>query len=180
MQINCSIYTIQPVLSLDHWGIYDFVSANKDRLNRYFPKTLAQNLTPELSQVFVENKIREFNSKKEILFTLKPQNANKIVGLIYLKAIDWIKKQGEFAYCIDYKHKGKGVISEAIALLSKHAFNELKLETLQIIVHKSNTPSITVATSCHFTWIKTLKKAFTPPKERALNMELYELYHKIN
>ncbi|WP_299367489.1 GNAT family N-acetyltransferase [Winogradskyella sp.] len=169
-------FEINPIHGGDAWKIYNLMISNEDRFKRYFPKTLEQTLTPTLSQLFVERKVKQFNRREEFLFTLKHSKTRDLAGLIYIKSLDWNKKQGEFAYCIGYTFEGKGLISSAIKALSAHAFNELGLETLQIIVHKDNTGSIKVATNNGFSWQKTLNKAFTPPGESALDMELYELY----
>ena len=101
------------------------------------------------------------------------------MGLIYIKKLNWTKKEGEFAYCIGYEYEGKGITTKAIKILSNHAFDTLNLKTLQIIVHPSNKPSIKVAENCNFTWIKTLEKEHTPPGEKPLDMELYELYNEM-
>jgi ribosomal-protein-alanine N-acetyltransferase len=123
--------------------------------------------------------VKQFEVKEVLLFTLKENKSNKLVGLVYIKEVDWIKKQGEFAYAIDYNVEGKGLTTEAVKLLSDYAFENLGLETLQIIVHKSNISSLKVAENNNFTWIKTLKNEFTPPGEKPLNMELYQLYKEI-
>ena len=177
MQLNFGSYYIMPIHPKNGWDICNFAVTNEDRLKRYLPGTLKQNLTPSLSTIFVEKKVKQFESKDEFLFTLKEKNSNKLVGLIFIKEIDWNKKQGEFAYCTDYTLEGKGVITTAIKQLSKYAFKELDLETLQIIVHKSNIGSIKVAKNNNFAWIKTLNNEFTTIGESSLNMELYELYH---
>jgi len=169
-------FELQPVHEGDAWKICDFITVNSDRLQRYFPKTLAQNLTPTLSQLFVEKKLKEAQAKTEFLFTLKHSESRLLVGLIYLKELDWNKKQGEFAYCIDYKFEGNDLSKKAVSALSKYAFETLGLATLQIIVHKDNIPSVKVALANNFTWIKTLEQSFAPPGENALDMELYELY----
>lgn len=179
MQLNLGSYHITPIQPKDGWNICNFSVANEDRLKRYFPKTLEQNLTPDLSNSFVAKKVKQFESKDEFLFTLKENESHKLVGLIYIKELDWNKKQGEFAYAIDYNIEGKGLITEAVKRLSEHAFESLGLETLQIIVHKSNIGSLKVAENNNFTWIKTLNSEFTPPREVPLNMELYELYKEI-
>ena len=69
----------------------------------------------------------------------------KLAGLIYIKELDWDKKQGEFAYCIGYEYGNKGLISQSIKALSKLAFKNLGIETLQIIAHKTNVASVKVA-----------------------------------
>ncbi len=160
----------------DTWKICDLMVANADRFKRYFPKTLEQNLNPTLSQLFVEANMKHFQNKEVFLFTLKQSETRELAGLIYIKELDWDKKQGEFAYCIGYTFEGQGLTSKAIKALSKYAFNELGLEILQIISHKDNLGSIKVATNNNFKWQKTLINGFTPPSERPLDMELYELY----
>ncbi|MDG1729656.1 MAG: GNAT family protein [Algibacter sp.] len=179
MRLNFGSYHIIPIHPKDGWNMCNFIVANEDRLKSYFPLTLEQNLTPDLSNIFVAKKAKKFEAKEEFLFTLKKNESSKLVGLVYVKEVDWDKKQGEFAYCIDYNFEGKGLITEAIQQLSDYAFDILGLETLQIISHKSNIGSIKVAENNNFTWIKTLKNEFTPPEGNALNMELYELYNEI-
>jgi ribosomal-protein-alanine N-acetyltransferase len=159
----------------DAWKICDFCIANTDRFKNYFPSTLAQNLNPTLSQLFVETKLINFERKAEFLFTLKHSETRELAGLIYIKELDWEKKQGEFAYCIGYTFEGQGLTTKAIKALSKYAFDELKLEILQIIVHKDNLPSINVALNTNFKWQKTLANEFAPLGKTPLDMELYEL-----
>ena len=168
-------FEINPVHNGDAWKICDLCVANADRFKRYFPKTLEQNLNPTLSQFFVEEKVKQFKNKEEFLFTLKHSETRELAGLIYLKELDWDKKQGEFAYCIGYTFEGQGLASLAIKALSKYAFDELGLETLQIIAHKENLPSLKVALNNNFEWQKTLLNEFTPTGEKPLDMELYEL-----
>ncbi|GAB1856975.1 GNAT family N-acetyltransferase [Flavobacteriaceae bacterium MHTCC 0001] len=179
MQLNLEAYYISPVILKDAWNICNFAVANEDRLKRYFPKTLEQNLTPDLSNIFVKKKVTQFTNQEEFLFTIKKYETNDLVGLVYLKELDWTKKQGEFAYAIDYNIEGKGITTKAVTELSNYAFQELDIETLQIIVHKDNFSSVKVAEKCNFTWIKTLEKGYTPPGKAPLDMELYELYKNI-
>ncbi len=169
-------FEISPIHGGDAWKICDLCVANADRFKRYFPKTLEQNLNPTLSQLFVETKVKQFTNRKEFLFTLKHSETRELAGLIYIKELDWDKKQGEFAYCISYTFEGQGLTSKAVKLLSKHAFTKLGIETLQIIVHKDNLPSVNVAAKNNFQWQKTLINEYTPPEEQSLDMELYELY----
>ncbi|MBU2938132.1 GNAT family N-acetyltransferase [Lacinutrix sp. C3R15] len=178
MKMQFDDFEINPILNGDAWKICDFIVANQDRLQRYFPKTLKQNLTPTLSQLFVDKKVKQFENKEEFLFTLKQTKTRVLAGIIYIKEIDYKKQQGEFAYCMDYNFEGKGLTSKAVKYLSIYAFETLNLKTLQIIVHKNNIPSVKVAENNSFKWIKTLKNEFTPVGENPLDMELYELYNE--
>lgn len=168
-------FEINTVHGGDAWKICNFCIANEDRLKRFFPKTLEQNLNPTLSNFFVEKKVKQFENKEVFLFTLKHSETRELAGLMYLKEVDWRMKQGEFAYCISYTFKGQGLASNTIKALTKYAFDELGLVTLQIIAHKDNLPSIQVALNNDFEWQKTLENEHTPPNETPLDMELYEL-----
>ncbi|MBR9913470.1 MAG: GNAT family N-acetyltransferase [Algicola sp.] len=169
-------FELNPIHEGDAWKTCDFVVANADRLKRYFPKTLEQNLNPTLSKLFVDKHVKGFQNKETFLFTLKYSETRELAGLIYLKELDWHKKQGEFAYCIGYPFEGKGLTSKAVSALTKYAFETLELKTIQIIVNKSNPSSIKVALNNNFEWQCTLEKEFTPTGEQPMDMELYERY----
>ncbi len=168
-----NVYKIHPK---DGWGLCDFIVANEHRLDLYFPKTKEANLTPDLSKAFAKTKTKEYENREEFLYTIKPEGSKRIIGLVYIKELDWEIQQGEFAYCIDYNYEGKGITSKVVDGLSEYAFKDLGLKTLQIIAHKTNFSSINVAKRCKFTWIKTLAKEYTPPGRDPLDMELYERY----
>ena len=174
--INFDNYTVDKICEADASGLTELMTSNSKRFHRFFPKTLAQNLTFKNSKKFAFLKSQEHDSKVEFSFVVKDQNPKKIIGLVILKELDWDKKQGEFAYCIDSNHEGKGLTTKAVKLLSQHAIDVIGLEILQIVVHSSNNGSINVAKNCGYKWQKTLLKAYAPPNESPLDMELFELY----
>jgi ribosomal-protein-alanine N-acetyltransferase len=169
-------FKINPIHDGDAWKICDFAVSNANRLKRYFPKTLEQNLNPTLSQIYVEKNVKAFHENELFVFTLKQINTRQLAGLVILKEVDWTIKQGEFAYAMDYNFTGQGLMSKTIDKLSKYAFEILGLERLQIIVNKDNVSSMNVALNNQFKWQKTLENEFKPVGEQPLNMELYELY----
>lgn len=176
MDIKFEDFEINQIHLGDAWKVCGFCVSNADRLKLYFPKTLEQNLNPTLSQLFVEKMVKQFEDKETFLFTLKHTKTRELAGLIYIKELDWEIKQGEFAYCIGYPFEGQGLMSKAVNELSHYAFRNLGLETLQIIAHKDNLPSVKVALKNDFKWIKTLVNEFTPIGKVPLDMELYELH----
>lgn len=169
-------FYIDSVQLEDAKGIHKLMLSNTERFNRYFPGTLKQNTRESLSKTFTRAKVISFQEKTEFLFTIKTNTTHQIIGLIYIKDLNWTKKQGEFAYCIDAHFGGKQITSKSIEALSKYAFEKLDLETLQIIVHKDNTPSVKVALNTGFKWVKTLINEYKPKGENPLDMELYERY----
>jgi len=169
-------YSIDKISDSDALNLCDLMVSNAERFQRFFPVTLKQNLTLELSELFVVKKVKEFETNEEFLFTLKANVSSTIIGLVYIKELDWEKKQGELAYCIDVNYEGIGLITRAVKKLIGYAFNHLGLETLQIIVHEDNLGSVSIAKKGNFIWQRTLLNEHTPPNEDPLDMELYELY----
>lgn len=149
--------------------------SNTNHLIRFLPKTLAANTTLQSTKLYITKKLEAKASQQEFVFTINDKFSSNIAGLVILKNLDWNKKQGEFAYCIGQNFEGKGWMSEAIKATTNFALEELKLKTLQIIAHKTNTRSVKVALNSGYTWKSTLKEEFTPTNGIALDMELYEL-----
>ena len=171
---NNEDFVVHRIHAKDGWSLCDFIVSNEHRLTEFFPKTRAANLTPDLSKRFAEIKSKQFDKKEEFLFVLKPEDSRRIIGMIYIKELNWETEQGEFAYCIDYNYEGQGMTTALVSRLSEYAFESLGLKTLQIIAHKSNISSVRVAEKSNFTWVKTLSKSFTQQGKEALDMELYE------
>ena len=67
------------------------------------------------------------------------------------------------------------MVTKAFKAISNFAYNELNLDIIQIIVHKTNLASVKVAQNNDFVWQRTLINEFTQADELPLNMELYEL-----
>jgi len=169
------IDTLKPI---DANQLHQFIVGNSERLRKFFPLTLSNNATIEKSIAYITLKEKEIQDKSNFTFAFREKNSQNIVGLMIIKKIDWNIKQGEFAYCIGSQYEGKGLTTFAVKELSKYAFNELDLKTIQIIAHRTNLGSIKVAEKCGFIWKRTLLNEFTPTDEKPLDMELYELTHE--
>lgn len=154
------------------------MTSNIEIFERFFPKTLSQNLKVGDSRLFISKKIKEIDQKSEYTFAIRNVKIDSIKGLVILKDIDWDDLQGELAYCVDQNANGKGLATSSVQYVSDFAFDKLGLKKLKIIVNKSNLSSIRVAEKAGFHWKKTLHKAYRPPNEKILDMELYELTHE--
>ncbi len=146
---------------------------NAKQFQEYLPKTLSQNLSEEASKIYIKQKNEALQNKTEFTLAIKEKQSQEVAGLIILKNIDYKLKQAEFAYCLGSKFSGNGWITKSVLAIKDFAFNELKLTTLQIIIHHTNIASINVATRAGFIWKKTLENEFVSGKS-TLDMELYE------
>ena len=174
------------IYSSDHIGISlvqpkDALQLNKllvsntERFIKFLPKTLAENRTMESTQNYIINKIEDAEKKQKFVFMINDKHSRDIIGMVILKNLDWKIKNGEFAYCIGKSFKGKGLMTQAIIAISNHAFASMKLQTLQILSHKTNLPSVNVALRSGFKWKETLENEFLNIDGTPLDMELFEL-----
>ena len=148
---------------------------NQERFARFFPMTLAQNQSEEASKAYILLKNIEFEYKSEFTFALRKSVDGTVCGLVIIKNIDREKSRAEIAYCIGEKYAGRGWTSRAVTQISQFAFQKLQLKTLEILSHESNYASIRVAEKCGFIHTKVLKAEHTPPNEKPLDMQLFEL-----
>ncbi len=176
MKFNLKGFEIAPIHEKDAWRLCDFMVANSERFKNDFPGTLKQNLNPSLSELFVEQKTKQFASGEEYLFTIKEAEHSAIIGLIYVKELHTKEGQGELAYCIGYAHEGKGYTTHFLNQIIPWAFDHLGLNTLQIIAHKENMGSTRIAEKLGFTWQTSLKDGHKRYDGTVVNMELYEKY----
>lgn len=175
MNISIANYSLAPIHEKDAWRLCNFVVSNESRLKTYFPKTLEQNLTPTLAEIFVAKKVKQFHTNEEYLFVIKENENRTIIGLVYLKELQKKKGQGELAYCIGYQYENKGIISAFLKRIISWSLTEIGLDTLQIMVHKSNVASIKVALKNNFHFVKQILKAHQLPNGELVTMQLYEL-----
>lgn len=178
MIYSSDYFNISLVKDKDALQLNKLLVSNTERFIRYLPKTLSENRTLESTQNYIKRKIKAAKKKKEFVFVIHDKNSSDIIGLVILKNPDWHKKKGEFAYCIGKRFKGKGVMTNSIKAISNYAIEILKLETLQILSHKTNFLSVNVAIRSGFKWKETLENEFTPLNEISLDMELYELKYE--
>jgi ribosomal-protein-alanine N-acetyltransferase len=143
------------------------MTLNSEHFQKYFPKTLSQNLTIEDSKAYILRKEVENKNKIEFTFAIKDNLTQDLA--------DITKQEGEVAYAMDKSFEGKGWATIAVKELSKYAFDTLSLKTLKIITHRTNLGSCKIAIKNGYVWKRTLKNEHTPVNESPLDMELYEL-----
>lgn len=154
-------------------ALHTLMVSNSAYFQPYFPATVAINTSLRDSTMFIKEILEDSALKKQYLYTITYKG--ELIGLVYIKELDWENNQGELAYCIAENFSRKGIISKAIQHITSLAFTKLNIKNLVIIAHKTNIGSIKAAENCGFTHTKTLKNEFTPTGGKPLDMELYEL-----
>ncbi|MFC5194115.1 GNAT family N-acetyltransferase [Bizionia hallyeonensis] len=177
MKLKTESFSLEVLKPQDAQSLSRLMISNGKRFQQYLPTTLSENLSEADSKNYIQRKTKQIKNKTEFTFAIKDIDSDDVAGLIILKNIDYQLKQGEFSYCLGQKYSGRGWMTRSIKAAKNFAFNELKLKSLQIIIHKSNLASIQIAERNGFTWIKTLDNEYVSGKS-VLDMELYELQYE--
>lgn len=119
------------------------------RESRAFYKGLID--TPGTIEQFTAYAARNSSDANEC-FVICRATDEKIVGVINLSQIFRRSFQNAYlGYSLGVKYKGNGFMTEAVALVLRFAFKDLKLHRLEASVQPENLPSIAVLLRCGFT-----------------------------
>lgn len=93
---------------------------------------------------FIKQTVKNRKLKIACEFAITEIDEDIVIGGISLMNIDSKNKNAELGYWLGKKYRNKGYISEAIRLILKFAFNELKLNKIYAQLWEKNLASIKV------------------------------------
>ena len=126
--------TIRPITYNDtddiiRWRNSEYVNA------RFIDRRM---FTKESHEAWLENFVKTGKVAQFIILL-----DGKGVGSVYLRDIDYDKKDAEFGIFIgEESARGKGVGTKSASLILEYAFNELKLDKVFLRVYKDNPSAI--------------------------------------
>ena len=159
----------------DAKALYTLFKENKDSFKTYFPQTYKQTKTIKASKALIEETLNMAECKSAFYFGLHTVIHPELAGLIILKEVDHEHHEGEIAYCMAKRFRGRGWVSQAVKQVADFGYINHQIQTYKIITHSSNEKSILVAERNGFTWHCTLENEFKPLQGKAQDMELYIL-----
>jgi len=81
-------------------------------------------------------------SKNDLQLAVILKENDSLIGIVGIHKIDWIHRHGDVSILIGDKSQwGKGIATEAVSLIIKHAFEKLNLRKLTAGVWSSNVSS---------------------------------------
>jgi len=135
------------------WFDWFNASTVTDHMNKgAFPNTesLQENFFNDLSR-----------SNTDIQLAIAVKENDALVGVVGIHKIDWIHRHGDISIVVGEKeYWGKGIASEAISLIVKHAFLKLNLYKLTAGMWSSNASSKRCFEKNGFVLEGTLKEQF--------------------
>lgn len=159
--------------------IQKIIEKNRDRLKRYFPKTVDAVKDRDSAKLFVEQKIQQaFN--RELFYFVIIFCESEIIGNVTIKHIDWTVPKCELSYFIDKEYEGRGYTSTVMQSIVKHCFEELKIEKLYLRIAPENMASKKIAQKNGFTKEGFMRREYRTGEGALIDIEYYGLLRNEN
>jgi RimJ/RimL family protein N-acetyltransferase len=173
MNLSFDHFSIQPLDTRRGQDFYHLIDHNRERLLAYFPGTVKENRTLELTlqNMFVLDKKRI--EKTYFPFVIIDTQADHYAGFVDIKSIDWRVPKGEVGYFADKAYEGRGLISRSLALVGDHMASEHGFKKLLSRAAPSNVGSCRVAEKAGFVLEGKIRNDFRIPSGELLHMNYY-------
>jgi ribosomal-protein-serine acetyltransferase len=133
--------TLRELVPEDAEAVYEAVTRNHDHL-----KPFMHWITPDYSLESARQFIRQYLVDREERKTLGLGifRGDRFIGSIGFVNFDWRAMKTEIGYWISSEDEGKGIVSSACRLLIDFAFNELKMNRIEIRCSSENSRSAAI------------------------------------
>ncbi len=115
---------------------------------KYIPRPLVTTVEEALEHIKMIND--KIESGEGINWAITEKGNPKLLGIIGHYRIKWEHFRSEIGYMLLPEAQGKGIITEAIQLLIDYGFNEMKMHSLEAIIHPDNLASARVLEKNNF------------------------------
>jgi ribosomal-protein-serine acetyltransferase len=147
---------LRPFEEGDAPELYALIERNRIELKRWMQ--MGHDRTPGQALAFVRRarakEAEELGMQRAIVAE------QRIVGVVGFPVIDRANRSASIGYWLDGGQQGRGVMTAAVAALSRHAFDELNLIRLEIRTDVENLASRAVAERVGFRYEGTLRQAY--------------------
>ena len=121
---------------------------NHGHLRAWLP-WLRDDFSIEDTRHFIKQNLRQFADNKG--FSVNVVFQGKIAGLVGYNLIDWSNRATELGYWIGAAYQGRGLITKSCRALIDHAFDNLKLNRVEISCGTENRRSRAIPERLGFT-----------------------------
>ncbi len=109
---------------------------------RYIPRPLA--LSPEDALVLIERMNNGIEQGSSINWAVTLKSRDQLIGVIGYVKINEENFRAEVGYILHPDFHGKGMMSEALGAVVDYGFKEMKLHTIEAVIHPDNRASCNI------------------------------------
>jgi [ribosomal protein S5]-alanine N-acetyltransferase len=115
--------------------------ANDRTISRFIP-SIPFPYTTDNARRWVNCSLRLARNDSACQLGIELTSEVGIIGMMGIKNINRVDRNGELEYWIGREYRGRSYTSEAMKLMLRFAFNDLRLHRVYAIVVSSNIPSV--------------------------------------
>jgi len=139
---KCYIRTFQ---EKDAQSLTGLVSRNKYFWSTYEPLQRPEYYTVDAQYKKIQESLYLMDSKREFTFGIYELRTNNLIGHIALYAVKRLPYSSAFVgYAMDEIYIGKGIVTEAVKMVVRFAFDQIGLHRVEAYVSTQNNASIRV------------------------------------
>ncbi|MCC6371466.1 MAG: GNAT family N-acetyltransferase [Bacteroidia bacterium] len=168
-------YLVRPLQANDAPKYYSLIANNVARLTTYFPTTVIENQNAESSKAHVAARLARMAEREFFTFVIEDTKEKIIIGIVFIKDINWKIPKGELGFYIDADYEGKGVLSKSLQYVITYAFSELKFIKVFMRVAEENTRSRKVAERLGFVTEGIIRKDFKTTEGEVIDVLYFGL-----
>jgi len=139
---NCRL---RPFETSDAEALYGAVRESVRELQPWMP-WCRPDYSAEESEAFIRHCQAAWERNEELNFAILDR-VGQLVGTAGLNAMDWTNRRANLGYWIRSRYTGQGFATAATKLVAAFAFDEVKLNRVEIVVAAANEASQKVAIS---------------------------------
>ncbi len=162
---------LRPLQEADADELHALIERNRDELARWMQ--WAQEQTPADTLAFIKRSLAREADNHALQRAIVADE--RIAGVLGLREIDWANRCAEISYWLDEGHQGQGIMTSALAALVRHAFDEQRLNRLEIRADVENAPSRALAERLGFRYEGTLRQAYRVTAARYSDDAVYSM-----
>lgn len=126
----------------------DFFNYYKDpKVGRYILATKPTTLEEAKSEINYCRRL--FYDKKGIFWSISTKKSQKMIGSVGL-LINNQHRRGEICYDLSSEYWQQGIMTQALTVVIKHAFNNMGLGRIEALIVKENTASVALLSKLGF------------------------------
>jgi len=96
-------------------------------------------------------------------FAVVDSDSRKFLGLAFAPRIDAQEQTAELGYLVTPSARGRGVAAEALAVLTRWAFDSVGMQRLELLISVENAASKRVAERCGYVLEGVMRSAYFKP-----------------
>jgi len=151
--------------------LFALIDANREHLRQWLP-WVDSHTSPETVHVFLREMLFKFASGSDIQAGIRHEG--RLAGEIGLHNINTDVGTAEIGYWLGAEFEGKGLMTKACVAMLNYAFDDLKLNRVQIRVEPANNRSRAIPRRLGFHYEGTLRQVGRI-RERVTDLEVYSM-----